>query len=155
MFQKRKKIYRELLDAIPEAAQIRSFDNHILASNSAGLELFGDLENPFSFLNHTNQKQDVKKLETALWQHSLLDFYIAQDDILWHIHLSPIKNAMLIRASSQPKNTDLDQAMEAQIKLFQDMIQGLDIPIYLVDIAGEIIYVKNYSLFACCFRKSS
>jgi len=144
MFKKRIYfIYTELLNALPYAAQIRTFENKVIASNEAGADLFGQTENPFLFLNKTSSKQDLKKLETALWQRAQLDFEIPLNETLWKIQLRLLNQALLITAEKKLSVLTQDQIAQNQIQLFQDIIQHLDIPVYLCDISGELIYVNS------------
>lgn len=144
MFQnKTKKMYKDLLNALPFAAQIRSYSNKILASNEQGETTFGLSENPFLFLQGNVKNEELKILETALLEHTSFATDIIKEEICWHIRLAPLPNATLISAKSEPQKLTLPQATETQISLFQNIIQNINVPLYLTDIYGEIIYINS------------
>ncbi|MBQ4472276.1 MAG: response regulator [Alphaproteobacteria bacterium] len=144
MFKKtRLTSYQELLSTLPFAAQVRSNRNKVLAQNELGTTLFGDEENPFAFLRNTSDKDTLKKLETALWQNSALSFDLPLHKEMWHVRLSPLTKAILITAEKENIDLKREQSDKAQITLFQSIIQGLKIPLYLTDITGEIIYANT------------
>ncbi len=143
MFRKKlNSAYTEILNALPYAAQIRTFENKILASNEAGVDLLGQGENPFLFLQKTSAKEDLKKLEMALWQHTQLDFEIPLNGTFWKIQLRLLKKSVLITAQKDPI-LQQNQMSENQIRLFQDIIQHVNFPLYLCDISGELIYINT------------
>ena len=140
---KEEKSFKQILDALPCAAQVRSYRNKILASNTKGLDVFGSGEDPLLFLRGNKQIEDFKKLENALLQHSFFKMDFTQNNTCWHIELSPFKKAILMMAQSEPADLTLPQATQAQISLFQNIIQNINIPLYLTDMQGEIIYINS------------
>ncbi|MBQ3696089.1 MAG: response regulator [Alphaproteobacteria bacterium] len=133
----------DLLNALPFAAQIRSYGNKITASNQKGDLVFGSAENPFFFLKGSKQNEDLKKLENALLQHSPFSLDFIQNDTCWHVHLAPLSDAMLITAQDEPQRLNISQVTQTQLDLFQNIIQNINIPFYLIDISGEIIYINS------------
>ena len=140
---KAQKSYAEILNALPYAAQLRSYHNKILASNEKGDNLFGVGEDPLLFLRGNKQADDLKKLENALLQHTPYQMDFVQNDTRWHVSLTPMKKAILLCAKSEPNHLEISQAIQTQLDLFQKIIQNLNIPIYLTDINGEIIYINS------------
>ena len=144
MFQNSlKKAYRNLLNALPFAAQVRSAQNKVLASNAEGLDLFGQNENPFYFLKDTSSLPHLKELEIALLQHTNFQSDFLQQNTLFHIQLTPLDHNILISAQTEPASLSLPQVAETQLSLFQHIIQHINIPLYLTDISGEIIYINS------------
>ncbi len=143
MFRKKTiKAYQDLLDAMPVAAQIRSAQNKVLASNEEGLNVFGAGEDPFLFLRGTKQKESLKTLENALLQHSAYEGQVIHHNLKWSVRLNPIHHNMLLTANSEAEALESEQTHNAQLALFQNIIQNINLPLYLIDITGEIIYVN-------------
>ena len=144
MFQgKTQKAYIDLLNALPFAAQVRSFHNKILAFNEGGESIFGVGEDPFLLFRQPTNASEVKKLDSALLQRSRFQTELAHNDFLFNIQLRPLKKAMLITASSCPQRLSAPQVIQTQLELFKSLLQNIHIPIYLIDISGEIIYINK------------
>ncbi len=143
MFDNKRKSYTEILSALPYAAQIRSYHNKIIASNSKGNDVFGLGEDPLFFLRGNKQTDDLKKLEEALLQHTRFQMDFIQNEVRWNILLTPFSKHILLCAKSEPCTLEISQAMKTQLELFQNIIQNLNLPIYLTDITGEIIYINS------------
>lgn len=144
MFRKKtQQIYTDLLKALPFAAEIRSFHNKILAFNDEGRNLFGLNEDPFLFFRQAMNTVELKKLDTALLQRSHFQTEIIKDKTIFQIQLKPLANAMLITATSRAENLSIPYVAQTQLDLLKNILQNIHIPIYLVDISGEIIYANT------------
>lgn len=143
MFSKKvENIYADLLNALSCAAEIRSFRNKVLALNDEGKKIFGTLEDPFLFFRCNANTAEIKKLDSALLQKSRFQTEIIKDEMVFQIQLKPLKHAMLITATSHPIKLTESQAIQTQLSLLQNILQYIHLPIYLIDITGEIIYVN-------------
>ena len=143
MFQKKTiKAYVELLDALPCAAEVRSFCNQVLAANEKGKDLFGVMEDPFQAFRLANNVQELKKLDAALLQKSHFQTELSTEDSLVQICLKPLHKAMLITATPRPLQFSVSQVVQTQLNLFKNILQNIHVPIYLIDISGEIIYIN-------------
>ena len=143
MFGNKKNSYAEILSALPYAAQVRSYHNKIIASNDKGDNVFGVGEDPLLFLRGNKQTDDLKKLENALLQHTHFQMDFIQNGTRWHLLLTPFSKHILLCAKSEPNAFEISQATQTQLSLFQNIIQNLNLPIYLTDITGEIIYINS------------
>lgn len=144
MFKKKMVLaYHDILNALENPAQIRCARNKVVVSNKKGAALFGNAEDPFLFLRHTNEEEKLKLLDNAFLQKSHFSLDIPVQNKVWQIRLTPIKKMMLMEAEAEPIQIVANQASQAQIALFQNIIQNLNIPVYLSDIAGEIIYINT------------
>ncbi len=143
MFKNKKTYYTEILSALPYAAQVRSYTNKVIASNQKGEAIFGNGEDPLLFLRGNKQTDDLKKLEKALLQHTAFQMNFSQNGLRWHILLTPFAKHILLCAKSEPSALEVSRAIQTQLSLFQNIIQNLNLPIYLTDITGEIIYINS------------
>ena len=139
----KQKIYQELLESLPFAAEIRSFNNKILAYNQEGQSIFGTKEDPFLFFRQETDTNEIQKLDSAFLQRSTFQTELARNDIIYRIQIRPLSQAMLITATSQPQTLSISHVLQTQLTLFKNIMQNINIPIYLIDISGEIIYINT------------
>ena len=112
MFRKKTiKAYGELLDALPFAAEVRSFRNKTLAVNEKGLALFGRSEDPFQTFRQFANEQELKKLDAALLQKSHFQTELMTEDSIVQICLKPLHKAMLITAHPRPLQFSVSQVI--------------------------------------------
>ena len=144
MFQRKaRKIYADLLNALPFAAEVRSFRNKVLACNHDGEKLFGHKEDPFLFFRQSANTSEIKKLDSALLQKSHFRTEIIQEETIFSIQLKPLKHAMLITANSRAEDLSVSRVEQTQLQLLKNILQNIHIPFYLIDISGEIIYINS------------
>ncbi len=143
MFQNTKKqSYMELLNALPFAAMVRSFRNKPLAFNETGQALFGTGEDPFLTFRQPINATELNKLDAAVLQKSSFQTELLQREKHFQIYVKPLKKAILITATPSDSGLSISQVVQTQLDLFKNILQNIHIPIYLIDISGEIIYIN-------------
>lgn len=138
-----KKYYEILLNAEDDARQIRTFHNTLIASNSKGKELFGEMENPFAFLKDAENPQSVQKLIDAYCTQTPIEMEIKTPNHIFSISLKRIKKAILITAKDKTPEYALHLSLTKQVEFMSDMLSTFVDPIYLTDKRGTLIYVNK------------
>ena len=90
-WDKGKKYYEILLNVEDDARQIRTFDNTLIATNLKGKELFGEMENPFSFLKDAENTQSVQKLIDAYCTQTPIEMEFKTPQSIYNVSLKRIK----------------------------------------------------------------
>ncbi len=140
---KLSQIYEAFLNTEKNARQIRSRQNELIASNKAGLELFGEKENPFSFLKETAQVSSLQKLVDAYCTLTPIEIEIqAQNHIYW-IELKKFEEDILICANDRTADFKLQKSLENQLDFFRHVLSSFTEPVYLTDQNGNLIYVNQ------------
>jgi len=138
-----KKYYEILLNAEDDARQIRTFHNTLIASNSKGKELFGEMENPFAFLKDAENPQSVQKLIDAYCTQTPIEMEIKTPNHIFSISLKRIKKAILITAKDKTPEYALHLSLTKQVEFMSDVLSTFVDPIYLTDKRGTLIYVNK------------
>ncbi len=138
-----KKYYEILLNVEDDARQIRTFSNALVASNTKGKELFGEMENPFSFLKDAENPQSVQKLIDAYCTQTPIEMEIKTAHHVYGISLKKIKKSILIIAKDKSPEYALHLSLTKQVEFMSDVLSTFVDPIYLTDKQGTLIYVNK------------
>lgn len=140
---KLSQIYEAFLSTERNARQIRSKQNELIASNKAGLELFGEKENPFSFLKETSQTTSLQKLVDAYCTGTPIEIEIQAQDRFYQIELKKFSDYLLICANDRTSDFKLQRSLENQLDFFRHVLSSFTEPVYLTDQDGNLIYVNQ------------
>lgn len=138
-----KKYYEILLNVEDDARQIRTFNNAIVASNQRGKELYGEFENPFSFLKDAENPQSVQKLIDAYCTQTPIEMEIKTTHTIYAVSLKKIKNAILIATKDKTPEYALHLSLTKQLEFMSDVLSSFVDPVYLTDKQGTLIYVNK------------
>ncbi|MGN1063063.1 MAG: response regulator [Alphaproteobacteria bacterium] len=142
MFGK-QKIYELLLTAESNARQIRSSKNKVIASNSAGISLFGLSENPFAFLKEALQTSAVQKLVDAYCNAVPIDLQIKTPQNVYAISIKKVGHDILLVAEDKTAEFAVHHSLSCQLAFMSDVLSSFSDPLYLTDKAGMLIYVNK------------
>ncbi len=138
-----KRIYETLLNAEDDARQIRSFKNKVIASNQKGKTLFGTKENPFSFLNDTDDTQGVQKLIDAFCTFVPIETEIKTSENIYQISIRKIPKGLLITAKDKTPEFAIHNSIVRQLDFMSDVLSTFVHPVYLADKNGKLVYVNR------------
>lgn len=142
MFSK-SKIYKSLLETESDARQIRTVKNKIIASNSVGMNLFGETENPFVFLKNATDTAAVQKLIDAYCTATPIELQITTDTAVYQIALKKIDGHILLIATDKSAEYAVHKSMTRQLAFMSDVLSSFSDPLYLTDKSGNLIYVNR------------
>ena len=142
-WDKGKKYYEILLNVEDDARQIRTFNNTLIATNLKGKELFGEMENPFSFLKDAENPQSVQKLIDAYCTQTPIEMEFKTPQSIYSVSLKRIKKAILITAKDKTPDYALHLSLTKQLEFMSDVLSTFTDPIYLTDKFGTLIYVNK------------
>lgn len=145
----KKKYFELLLNVEDDARQIRALNNTVIASNQKGKELFGDKENPFSFLKDATNPQSVQKLIDAYCTQTPIAMEFETPNGIYSVSIKRIKNNLLITAQDKSADFAIHLSLTKQLEFMSDVLSSFLDPVYLTDRNGTLIYVnKAFCLLA-------
>lgn len=142
-WKKGYKYYENLLSAEDDARQIRTLKNKVLASNPKGLALFGNKENPFSFLKEAYDSIIVQKLVDAFCNFAPIETEIRTPESIYQISIRRLNKGILIVARDKTADYAIHTSMTRQLGFMSDMLSSLTYPVYLADADGKLVYVNR------------
>ncbi len=143
MFTKpRRHLYQQILQADPRACQVRTYDNKILYTNAKGTLFLGLKEDPFSFLSEYNPKEQYDSLLDAYQHHLPFSSTFENGKNILSVQLFPLIKATLIAITDKTLPQKSYQVLESQLDVLAETVRELDIPIYLTDKNGIILYIN-------------
>lgn len=143
MFNKRKKhLYQQILQADPRACQVRTYNNDILYTNAKGTLWLGLQNTPFNFLSSYNPKEQYANLLEAYKHHLPFSSTFENGKNILSVQLVPLIKATLIAITDKTLPQKSYQELETQLDVLAETIRELDIPIYLSDKNGILMYVN-------------
>ena len=110
MLSKNKWI-KNLIDCEPDARQLRSNKNKIIAQNRAGKILFGSDKNPFDFLTDTLQPERLEKLKNAYEKKCPACVRIEIPEKTFEISIRPLAKAILLCASDLSAKIQMEELL--------------------------------------------
>ena len=142
MLSKNKWI-KNLIDCEPDARQLRSNKNKIIAQNKAGKILFGSDKNPFDFLTDTLQPERLEKLKNAYEKKCPACVRIEIPEKTFEISIRPLAKAILLCASDLSAKIQMEELLINEQEQIQDAWDNMPIGFYLIDANGQILFVNN------------
>lgn len=151
-WEKGKKYYQELLATESDARQIRTSQNKILAGNAKGQALFGDKENPFSFLKDAQDVSVVQKIVDSFCTATPIETEVRLPKTVYNISIRKLHKNLLIVAQDKTAEYAIQEGIIRQNAFLSDVLSTFAYPIYLTDKTGRFIYVNR----SCCafFQKN-
>lgn len=139
----KKKYFELLLNVEDDARQIRALNNTVLASNQKGKDLFGEKENPFSFLKDSDNPQSVQKLIDAYCTQTPIDMEFITPKCVYSVSIKRIKNNLLIIAKDKSPEYAIHLSLTKQLEFMSSVLSSFSDPVYLTDKNGTLIYVNK------------
>ncbi len=143
MFLNAAKFYTQILNADTHPRQVRTRKNQVLASNAAGVDLFGTGENPFSFLKNAIDATRIQKLVDAYCSFTPIDLEIETTTMTYHITLAGVGKNLLLTARDISADKALYYSLTNQLDFLSDVLNDFTNPLYLTDKSGKIIYANK------------
>lgn len=143
MFSNATKFYTQILNADSVARQIRTRKNRVLATNTAGVNLFGVGENPFAFLKNTIDPQRIQKLVDAYCSFTPIDIEIETNTATYKIVLSNVDKNLLITAIDISAQKAVYYSLTNQLDFISDILNDFTNPLYLTDKSGKVVYANK------------
>ncbi len=145
MINKTKQIFKLLLDAENDARQIRTAKNTVMASNDKGEKLFGKKENPFAFLENSDDLGAVQKLIDAYCSKTSIETQIKTPSATYEIKVKNLNKNFLLIARDISAESAVFESQSHQLSFVSDLIKNFKEPLYLADKNGNILF-SNKSL---------
>ena len=143
MFNKpRKHLYQQILQADSRACQVRTYENKILYTNAKGTLWLGLKDDPFHFLNEYNPREQYDNLLEAYQHHLPFSSTFENGKNILSVQLFPLIKATLIAVTDKTIPQKSYQVLESQLDVLSETIRSLDIPVYLTDAKGVLLYVN-------------
>ena len=146
LWKKGRKYYEDLLSAETDARQIRTLKNKVVAGNSKGKALFGDKENPFSFLKDASDISAVQKIVDSFCSGIPIETEVRLPQTVYAISVRKLQKNLLIIARDKTAEYAVHKGMARQNGFLSDVLSTFAYPVYLTDGQGRFIYVNQ----ACC-----
>lgn len=143
MMNKTKKIFELLLNAENDARQIRTAKNNVLASNEKGEKLFGEKENPFAFLENSEDLGAVQKLIDAYCSKTPIETQIKTQNALYEITIKKLQKNFLLVARDIAPRAAVFESQSRQLSFVSDLIKNFKEALYLVDSKGNILFANK------------
>lgn len=143
MMNKTKKTFELLLNAENDARQIRTAKNSVLASNEKGEKLFGKKENPFAFLESSDDLGSVQKLIDAYCSKTPIETQIKTPNALYEIAVKKLEKDFLLIARDIAPQTAVFESQSRQLSFVSDLIKNFKEPLYLIDSKGYILFANK------------
>lgn len=143
MINRSKKTMELLLNAEEDARQIRSAKNAVIASNKAGEKLFGHKENPFAFLENSENFNAVQKLIDAYCSKTPLETQIKTSHGLYDISIKRLNKDFLLTAHNITSQAAIFESQSRQLTFVSDLIKNFKESLYLSDSQGNILFANK------------
>lgn len=143
MFNRNKKhLYQQILQADPRACQVRTYDNKILYTNAKGTLWLGLKEDPFAFLKDFKPTDQYQNLQDAYEHHLPFTSTFENGKNILSVQLFPLIKATLIAVTDRTLPQKSYQELESQLDVLAETVRELNIPLYLTDKDGILMYVN-------------
>ena len=115
MLSPKNKWIQNLINCEPDARQIRSNKNKVIAENKMGKILFGSDKNPFDFLSDTLQPERLEKLQNAYEKKCPVCVRLETAEKTFEVSIRLLPKAVLLCAQDLSEKIQMEELLKQVI----------------------------------------